>query len=138
MDAILPDMSKDHSTLNNEAVMRNLLSQKTLNSIGPIRVGIVLFLVMLLGRLVFAYYGSWYESDDIFIATGIAGLVNDNFGDTYRYGPQFGYYRLVQLICMALGSKVSLIPSIMITLSAFAGAVIPFLGFFIFKDELCI
>lgn len=111
-------------------------SHKILNSFNASKVAVALFLVMLLGRLVFAWYGYFFETDDIFIATGVAGLVNDNIGDTYRYGPQFGYYRLIQLICMVLGSKVSLIPSIMITLSAFAGAAIPFLGFFIFRKEL--
>ncbi len=123
--------------MNNKIIMQNIFCQKKINSINMIGVSLVLFLIMLVGRLIFAYYGSFYESDDLFIATGVAALVNDNIGDTYRYGPQLGYYRLVQLICVALGSKVSLIPSIMITLSAFSGALIPFLGFFIFKKELC-
>ncbi len=116
--------------------MKKIFCENKLNSINTLRVGLVLFLIMFLGRLIFAAYGSWYESDDIFIATGVAALVNDNIGDTYRYGPQLGYYRLVQLICIVLGSKVSLIPSIMVTLSAFAGALIPFLGFFIFRNIL--
>jgi hypothetical protein len=116
--------------------MQNFLRTK-LNVINMTKIGLVLFLLMFAGRLVFADYGFFYEGDDIFIATGVSALVNHNTGDTYRYGPQVGYYRLVQLICVILGSKVILIPYIMITLSAFSGALIPLLGFFIFRKELC-
>ncbi|MCP4609825.1 MAG: hypothetical protein GY845_14045 [Planctomycetes bacterium] len=123
--------------MNNKIIIQNTLVQK-MNSINMVKIGLVLFLIMLVGRLIFVSYGSFYESDDIFIATGVGALVNDNIGDTYRYGPQLGYYRLVQLICIGLGGKVSLIPWIMITLSAFSGALIPLLGLFIFRKELSV
>lgn len=95
-----------------------------------------LFVVFLAGRLLYAKYDYFQETDDMSISIGIAALINDNIGDTYRYGPQVGYYRLVQIIDMVFGSHVSQIPLIMITLSAVAGSLIPLFSFVAFRKEL--
>src|SRR5262249_44671628 len=66
----------------------------------------------------------------------VAALVRGNVGGLYHYTPQFGYYRLVEYIDLLLGGHVNLIPGIMKALSAVAGAVIPTLGLFAFRNQL--
>jgi len=78
----------------------------------------------------------FFEEDEISIAAGVAALVRDNVGDFYRYTPQLGYYRLIEIINLLLGGNVNLIPGIMKYLSALMGTLIPALGLFLFKNEL--
>ncbi|MGQ0539157.1 MAG: hypothetical protein ACT4R6_09450 [Gemmatimonadaceae bacterium] len=82
-----------------------------------------------------ASYGQFYEGDEISIASGVAGIAQDNPAYLYRYGPQLGYYRLVQGITEVAGG-VPAIPIVMVTLSVIAGTVIPVLGLYAFRDDL--
>lgn len=94
------------------------------------------FLGLLIVRLLCAEWFYFFEGDDVSIAAGIAALVRDNIGDMYRYGPQWGYYRLVQFVTWVLGNEVSTIPAIMLALSSLAGATIPTLALISFRSEL--
>ncbi len=78
----------------------------------------------------------FFEEDEVSLAAGIAALVRDNVGDFYRYTPQLGYYRLVQLINLVFGGDVAHIPVQMKVLSALSGVLVPCLGLFVFRSEL--
>jgi len=98
--------------------------------------GAILFVVLLGARVLGAHYVYFWEGDEMSLAAGIAALVRDNGGDMYRYGPQVGYHRLVELLDLLLGGDPARIPTIMITLSAVAGAVIPVAGLASFRADL--
>jgi hypothetical protein len=91
---------------------------------------VALFLALLALRILAAHYAFFFQNDEVSIAAGTAALLNHSIADTYRYGPQAGYYRLVQGLSWLLGGA-RWVPGVMITLSAIAGTVIPFsaLGF---------
>ncbi len=103
---------------------------------GPLT--LALFFGALFGaRLLAAHFAWFYQNDEVSLANGVAALVQHNeFADTYRYGPQAGYHRLVQGLTVLLGSDVRAIPIIMIVLSALAGAVIPLCGLLLFPFDL--
>ncbi len=82
--------------------------------------------------------GSFMEGDEISIASGIAAIVRDVPGVTYRYGVQFGYYRLVAFLTMLTGGDLTRIPIVMSWLSLVSGVVIPVCGLFAFRDELSV
>lgn len=97
----------------------------------------LLFLGLLILRLLATRYSYFWEEDEAALATGVAALVKDNIGSgLYRYGPQLGYYRLIELLCRLFGGDVYLIPHIMKTVSAVSGAVIPVTGLFLFRHHL--
>lgn len=83
-----------------------------------------------------ASYGAFYEGDEISIAAGVAGLQADDAAHLYRYGPQVGYYRLVQGVNALLGGSVFTIPAVLVSLSVVAGSVIPVLALFAFRGDL--
>jgi len=83
-----------------------------------------------------ASYGAFYEGDEISIASGIAGIARDNAAFLYRYGPQVGYYRLVEWLTALFGGAVLTIPVVMTTLSVLAGTFIPIAGLYAFRDDL--
>jgi hypothetical protein len=91
---------------------------------------------LLIARLLSASYGAFYEGDETSIAAGVAGIARDNAGHLYRYGPQVGYYRLVQGISAVFGGGVLTIPVVMTTLSVLAGTLIPLLGLYAFRADL--
>lgn len=91
---------------------------------------------LFLARLLSANYGAFYEGDETSIAAGVAGLARDNVAHLYRYGPQAGYYRLVQGINALLGNGVSTIPFVMVSLSVVAGSLIPIMGLYAFRADL--
>ena len=97
---------------------------------------IVVFIVLALVRILAANYYWFFEQDEIGIAVGVAALVRGNDGDLYRYGPQLGYYRLVQCITHVFGGQVMTIPVVMITLSAISGAAIPALTLRVFRATI--
>lgn len=97
---------------------------------------LLFFLLLVTARLLGIYNYYFFEEDEVSIAAGVAALVRDNVGDLYRYTPQLGYYRLIELIDIILGGEPARIPAIMKGLSAIAGAVIPVLGLFAFRREL--
>ena len=98
----------------------------------PTLVG-VLALALLAARIAGARYYTFLQQDDISLATGVATLMRDSSVEMYRYGPQAGYYRLVQLLSFG---DLRAIPWVMITLSAVAATVIPVCGFYLFPDRL--
>jgi hypothetical protein len=97
---------------------------------------VALALALFIARLLSATYGVFYEGDETSIAAGVAGISNDSVGHLYRYGPQVGYYRLVQGINALIGGAMSTIPVVMVTLSVIAGTLIPLLGLFAFRADL--
>ena len=100
---------------------------------------VVLFAVVLVTlRALASGVGSFMEGDEISIASGIASIVRDVPGVTYRYGVQFGYYRLVATITWLTGGDLTRIPIVMSWLSLLAGVVIPLCGLFGFRDELSV
>jgi hypothetical protein len=96
----------------------------------------VLFLGLLGARLLAAHFISFFGLDEISLADGAAALVRGSIASIYRYGPQAGYYRLIQGIDLLLGGNVRLIPQIMIALSALAAAMIPLCGLGAFRESL--
>jgi hypothetical protein len=101
-----------------------------------VRQAALFFAVLLVARILAIHSVYFYEEDEIALAVGAATLVRDTIGDLYRYTPQLGYYRLVEILDRVLGSDVSWIPGIMKGLSALAGATLPVLALFAFKSEL--
>lgn len=91
---------------------------------------------LLLARLLGAHFVSFFQNDEVSLAAGVAALVQGGPGDIYRYGPQAGYYRLVQLLDGLLGGDMRRIPQIMIVLSAVAGAAIPVTALYAFPTLL--
>ncbi|MEQ1690366.1 MAG: hypothetical protein ABMA00_03725 [Gemmatimonas sp.] len=97
----------------------------------------VLFAVLLAARLLGAHFMYFYQGDEVSLAAGVSALVSHNeLANIYRYGPQVGYYRLVQLIDVVIGGSPRWIPHIMITLSALTGAIIPVCGLALFPSIL--
>ncbi len=92
--------------------------------------------LLLLLRIAGIYNLYFFEEDEVSIAAGVAALVRDNIGDLYRYSPQLGYYRLMQLFTLVFGGNVALIPAIMKTWSALMGVVVPVAVLFVFRAEL--
>ncbi|MGQ0640589.1 MAG: hypothetical protein ACT4P6_07440 [Gemmatimonadaceae bacterium] len=97
---------------------------------------LALAFALLVARLLSASYGAFYEGDESSIAAGVAGITRDNAAHLYRYGPQVGYYRVVQGITAVVGGGVMTIPVVMVTLSVLAGTLIPLLGLFSFRADL--
>ena len=95
-----------------------------------------LALALLSARLLSASYGAFYEGDEMSIAAGVAGISHDSAAYLYRYGPQVGYYRLVEGINALIGGAVTTVPVVMVTLSVIAGTLIPLLGLFAFRADL--
>lgn len=106
------------------------------SEIGPLWLVTGLVLALLVARLLSATYGAFYEGDEISIASGVAGIAQDNAAYLYRYGPQFGYYRLVEGLTAAFGGAVLTIPVVMTTLSVLAGTFIPLAGLYAFRRDL--
>ncbi len=103
---------------------------------GPLTLA-ALFLALLAARLLGAHFAWFFQNDEVSLADGIAALMRHNdLADTYRYGPQVGYHRLVQGIDLALGGNLRAIPLIMIVLSAMGGAIIPVCGLVSFPELL--
>jgi hypothetical protein len=99
--------------------------------------GILLVFAALLVARVFGIISVYFfEEDEASLAIGAAALVADTPGDLYRYTVQVGYYRLVEVLDYLFGGRISLIPAIIKGLSAIAGALVPVLGFFAFRNEL--
>ena len=95
------------------------------------------FVLLLIARLLAAHFNAFFQNDEISLAAGIAAILKHNpLADAYKYGPQVGYYRLVQLLDLLLGGNVRAVPLIMISLSALAGTVIPACGLQLFSDLL--
>lgn len=88
----------------------------------------VLALFLVAARLLGAHFLSFYQNDEVSLAAGVLALSQGGIGDVYRYGPQAGYYRLIQLLDALLRGDPRLIPHIMIVLSALAGAAMPLLA----------
>ncbi|MGQ0767363.1 MAG: hypothetical protein ACT4OZ_17070 [Gemmatimonadota bacterium] len=94
------------------------------------------FAALLLGlRFLASNLGQLTEGDEILIAEGVATMLNDSMGPLYRYGPQFGYYRLVEFLA-GIGGGVSAVPVVMVLLSVVAGAVIPTVALLAFPSDL--
>jgi hypothetical protein len=91
---------------------------------------------LLVARLLSAHFLAFFQLDEVSLAAGVAALVRDTIGNLYRYGPQMGYYRLVEGLDLVLGGRIAAIPQIMIWLSALAGTLIPVCGFFLFPAFL--
>ena len=97
----------------------------------------VLFLALLGARLLGGHFAWFWQVDEISLADGVVALLRHNdLGDSYRYGPQVGYHRLVLGIDLLLGGNARLIPVIMISLSALGGAIIPICGLVSFPTLL--
>ena len=104
---------------------------------GPsLRTLLLLFALALCFRTLAQHREGWYEGDDTCIAAGVAALVQGNDGPAYRYGPQVGYYRLVEGIARLPFLGVDAIPDIMLLLSALAGALLPVLALLAFPNDL--
>ncbi len=95
-----------------------------------------LALALLAARLLGAHFIAFYQNDEVSLAAGVAALARDSIGEVYRYGPQIGYYRLVQGVNFMIGDGLRMIPFIMITLSALAGTIIPLCGLVAFPGLL--
>lgn len=91
---------------------------------------------VLLLHIVGADFGRFYEGDDISIAAGIAALVRDAAGDTYRYGVQVGYYHLLAWLSALSGGRLMSIPDLMTWVSVIAGAMIPVVATRAFRRDL--
>lgn len=99
---------------------------------------VIFTLLVFLLRALATGMGGFMEGDEISIASGISAIVRDVPGVTYRYGVQFGYYRLVALLTTIAGGDLTRIPIIMSWLSLVAGVVIPLCGLFAFRAELTV
>ena len=99
---------------------------------------VLVFVLLLAARVLGIISVYFFEEDEVALAVGSAALVAGTPGDLYRYTVQVGYYRLIEWLDLLLGSRIYLIPAIMKSLSAAAGALLPVLGFFAFKNELTV
>lgn len=97
---------------------------------------LAVFALLLVARVLGIISVYFFEEDEVSLAIGAAALVTETAGGLYRYTVQLGYYRLVEVVDILLGSRVDLIPAIMKGLSAVAGAAIPIAGYFAFESEL--
>lgn len=95
-----------------------------------------LAIVLLAARLLGAHFIAFYQHDEVLLAASVATLARDSIGDVYRYGPQIGYYRLVEGLQSLLGGDLRTVPIIMITLSTLSGTIIPLCGLFAFPNLL--
>ncbi len=95
----------------------------------------VLFAALLGARLLAAHFVAFFQNDEVSLAAGAAALARHSIADIYRYGPQAGYYRLVEGLALAFGS-LRAIPIVMTWLSALAGTVMPLCGLAAFPDQL--
>jgi hypothetical protein len=102
----------------------------------PIRTVAFVFLGLLAARVLGLVSVYFFEEDEVSLALGAAALVAKTSGHLYRYTVQLGYYRLVEGLDLLAGGRIDLIPWIMKGLSAIAGAWIPVVAFFAFRDEL--
>ncbi len=104
----------------------------------PTVLGAVVFFVLLLAaRLLAVHFQYFWEEDELSLAAGTAALVRDSIGGgLYRYAPQLGYYRFIEVVDVLLGAQVGLIPYIMKVVSAVSGAVIPLAGLFTLRHAL--
>ncbi|MEZ4415618.1 MAG: hypothetical protein R3E10_07680 [Gemmatimonadota bacterium] len=93
------------------------------------------FGALVVARLLAGNFGYFYEGDEISIAGGVAALLNGDGGPLYRYGPQLGYYRLLQGIARLAGG-IDGIHGVMVVVSAVAGAAIPASGLRAFRRQL--
>lgn len=91
---------------------------------------------ILLLRIVGADFGRFYEGDDISLAAGIAALVRDGPGDTYRYGVQVGYYHLLAWLTALAGGRLMSIPDLMTWVSVLAGTMLPVVATRAFRHDL--
>ena len=96
------------------------------------------FAILFVVRSLAVFSSYFFQVDEVSLAAGAVALVRGNGVGIYHYTPQFGYYRLVEGIDLLLGGRIALVPAIMKTLSAAAGAVIPTLGLFAFPAHLTI
>lgn len=98
---------------------------------------VVLFLALLGARLLAGHFAWFWQVDEVSLADGVVALLKHNtIADSYRYGPQVGYHRLVQGIDLLLGGNARWVPTIMIALSALSGAIIPICGLVSFPTML--
>ncbi len=93
------------------------------------------FAVLVVLRLLAAELGYFFEQDEMSLANGVASLMSGTVGYLYHYGPQIGYYRLMELLAQ-LGGGIGAVPLVMSTSAAVAGAVIPAATLVAFRDEL--
>ncbi|MDZ4672923.1 MAG: hypothetical protein SGI84_00625 [Gemmatimonadota bacterium] len=91
---------------------------------------------VLILRYLAAHFGAFSEGDEIALAAGAAAIHQEMPTDLYRYGVQFGYYRLVLGLAGLLGGGVYLIPDLMVWLSVVAGTIIPIAGLLAFRGVL--
>jgi hypothetical protein len=84
--------------------------------------------VHFLARLASPQLHYFWETDDPAIAAGVAALIAESPGDTYRYAPQAGYYRVVEVLARLAGG-VHAVPAVMVALSTLASLVVPLLAF---------
>ncbi len=123
------------STRQTPTPTRPLPSSSPSRGFSPL--GVTAFAIALIGaRLLAAHFSGFFGLDEIALANGVVALGRDSIADIYRYGPQVGYYRLVQAVDAVLGGDLRLVPHIMIVMSAIAGAVIPVCGLFLFSNVL--
>jgi hypothetical protein len=101
----------------------------------PLWHAVAFAVVLFVARFLASNLGELTEGDEILIAEGVATISNGSIGPIYRYGPQFGYYRLVELLASLTGGVLR-IPVIMVLLSVVAGTLIPVLGLFAFRADL--
>lgn len=87
-------------------------------------------------RYLAAHFGEFSEGDEIVIAAGMAAIHQDMPTDLYRYGVQFGYYRLVLGLAGLFGGGVFVIPDLMVWLSVVGGTIIPIAGLLAFRGVL--
>jgi hypothetical protein len=97
-----------------------------------------LAIALLAARLLGAHFIAFYQHDEVLLAASVATLARDSIGDVYRYGPQVGYYRLVEGLQSLLGGDLRTVPIIMIALSALSGTIIPVCGLFVFPNLLTV
>jgi hypothetical protein len=98
---------------------------------------VVGFCALLAARLLSAPIVSFIGLDEISLAAGVSALVGHNeLSDTYRYGPQVGYHRLIQLLVGLTGGSARNIPLLMTFVSAASAAIIPLCGLALFPAAL--
>ncbi len=131
-----PQLSAPEQLTHSSAALSPSVADATDAAVGPFLLVGLLAAALLLARLLSASYGAFYEGDEISIAAGVAGIAHDNAAFLYRYGPQVGYYRLVEGLTALFGGDVLTIPVVMTTLSVLAGTFIPLAGLYAFRGDL--
>lgn len=98
---------------------------------------IVFAVALLVLRLLGMYTWYFWEEDEYALVTGVAALVkNEIGGGLYRYGPQLGYYRLVEWLAIAGRVSIDLLPYLVKVLSALSSVALPILGLFFARHSL--